>query len=149
MMRTRAITWPGRGALPAFLGLLALALGGCPTVDLGETPPAPARCDPGQDYFESTIWPMFLAPAGGGAKSCVDQAGCHNDASGRSALRLDVSSPPDQDRNYQIVTRFLLCSTPEESPLLTKPLSGNVPHAGGDLFDLNSPEAQAFLGWFP
>jgi hypothetical protein len=149
MLRRGAITWAGRGAPPTIAGLVGLALAGCPTVDLGEVPPEPARCQPSRAYYESDIWPKYLAPAGGGAKSCVAQAGCHNDASGRSALRLDTSNPPDHTRNYQVVTRFLLCSTPSESVLLTKPLASDVPHAGGDLLQASDPEVAVFLGWFP
>ncbi len=140
---------PGLARAVSLALLAGLALAGCPTVDLGEVPAEPARCQPSKPYFEAEIWPKYLAPAGGGPKSCVAQAGCHNDSNGRSALRLDTSVPPDNDRNYQVVTRFLLCSTPEESVLLTKPLAGEVVHAGGDLFQLTDAEATVFLGWFP
>ncbi|HVK74165.1 MAG TPA: hypothetical protein VM734_12635 [Kofleriaceae bacterium] len=149
MLRTSAITRPSRGALLAVAGLFGLVLGGCPTVDLGESPPAPMRCEPDRAYYENEIWPKYLAPAGGGAKSCVAQAGCHNDSNGRSGLRLDTSNPPDHGRNYQVVTRYLLCSTPEESVLLTKPLAASVPHAGGDLIQMDDTEVMVFLGWFP
>ena len=51
---------------------------------------------------------------------------------------------------YQVVTRFLNCATPEASPLLGKPLVGDDPHGGGDLFPSTAdPAVVSFLGWFP
>jgi hypothetical protein len=130
----------------ALLGMLAV-LGGCPTVDLGDQPPDPEQCRPDMQYFHDHIWPEFLAPADP-AKSCVAASGCHQSASGRSALRLETN-PVDDAQNYQVVTRFLNCSTPEASPLLSKPLVGGDPHGGGDLFmSTSDPAVQTFLAWF-
>ena len=99
-------------------------------------------------YFHDHIWPEYLAPADA-TKSCVAAAGCHQAASGRSALRLQTS-PVDDVQNYQVVTRFLNCSTPEASFLLSKPLHGGDPHGGGDLFPATTdPAVVVFLAWFP
>jgi hypothetical protein len=133
-------------------GMAALMLSACPTVDLGDVPPDPNVCRPDRLYFEEMIWPMYLAPAAP-ANSCVAQAGCHAAANGRSALRLDTSDPPDHSRNYSAVTRFLNCNTPDASGLLTKPLSTEDPHGGGDILvpsDLTDDATIAiFRGWFP
>lgn len=75
--------------------------------------------------------------------------GCHDSQSGRSALRLSSNVPADHDRNYQVVTRFLNCTTPMASELLTKPLAGVEAHQGGDIFP-NAADAAVidFQGWF-
>ncbi|KAB2896171.1 MAG: hypothetical protein F9K40_15000 [Kofleriaceae bacterium] len=133
-------------------GMAALVLSACPTVDLGDVPPDPNVCRPDRAYYEEMIWPSFLAPAEA-ANSCVAQAGCHAASNGRSALRLDTSDPPNHDANYSAVTRFLNCNTPDASGLLTKPLSTEDPHGGGDIFtpgDAVDDQAIAvFRGWFP
>jgi hypothetical protein len=136
-------------ALPrAVLAVFVLAtLTGCPTVDLGDNPPDPGVCRPDRGYFDSTIWPQYLAPADE-AKSCV-RGGCHGDVRGVSALRLDSTEPIDLARNYSVATRFLNCGTPEASLLYTKPLRGLEAHGGGDIFGDVDAQAAAFRMWFP
>ncbi len=132
------------------LGSLVIGLSGCPTVDLGETPPDPGVCRPDPTYFREEIWPIYLAPADE-TKSCVGQSGCHAADTGRSALRLetDVSDPLAFDRNYRVVTRFLNCGSPSASSLLTKPLFGVDSHGGGDIFmDSDDPAVLVFENWF-
>jgi len=151
MLRTSAVTrFEGlRGLATAALILgLGMALAGCPTVDLGDVPPDPNVCRPDRTYYEEQIWPNFLAPTAP-AKSCVAQSGCHAANNGRSAMRLDTSTPPNHTQNYAVVTRFLNCNTPDASRLLTKPLSTEVPHGGGDIFVPTDPEIAVFDGWFP
>lgn len=122
---------------------------GCPTVDLGDTPPDIGQCRPDRQYYIDVIWPRFLAPAQP-TRSCVAAAGCHDAQSGRSALRLSTVAPIEHDRNYQVVTRFLNCSTPLASELLTKPLAGIEAHQGGDIFPSSADAAVVdFQGWFP
>lgn len=130
------------------LATLAVALTGCPTVDLGDDPVEPGVCRPSPDYFQTTIWPQYLAQPDQ-AKTCVGRSGCHAETDGRSALRLDNVEPIDFSRNYQVVTRFLNCGTPGASALLTKPLSGEDPHGGGDMFGPGDPSVTVFEGWFP
>jgi hypothetical protein len=130
------------------LALLA-ALAGCPTIDLGDPPVAPGSCrpDPGRFREEGTgIWDVALAPADP-ARSCIAGSGCHAQATGRSALRLidkprDEMTDADWAQNYEVVTRFLNCSTPEASSLITKPSSGGDPHAGGDLWDCTAQDCE-------
>jgi len=132
-------------------GVLLLALTGCPTVDLGEEPPPPGLCRPDTAYFEDTIWPEVINSADA-SRNCVAESGCHQQANGRSALRLitnDPLSPSELSQNYQVVTRFLNCGTPGASAFLTKPLSGVEPHGGGDLFDPASMPETLFCDWFP
>lgn len=125
-----------------------LTLSGCPTVDLGDTPPDIGQCRPDRQYYIDVIWPNYLAPTVA-ARSCVAANGCHDSVSGRSALRLSVAQPVDHDRNYQVVTRFLNCSTPLSSELLTKPLAGMEAHQGGDIFPaLTDPSVMQFEAWF-
>jgi hypothetical protein len=68
-------------------------------------------------------------------------------------LRLDVGNPPNHTQNYSAVTRFLNCNTPEASRLLTKPLSTEVPHGGGDILvpgdAMDDAAIAVFRGWFP
>ncbi len=122
--------------------LLALViLSGCPVIDTGETPVSPPICRPDPNTFreEGGIWDTAIAVADT-TKSCVGADGCHTQATGRSALRL-IDKPRDQmtdsdwTRNYEVVARFLNCSTPSASPFITKPESGLDPHLGGDLWD--------------
>lgn len=130
------------------LVVAVLALGGCPTVDLGDDPADPGLCRRVSPvYFEDTLWPQYLAQPDQ-AKTCVGRAGCHAESDGRSALRLDNTDPIDFTRNYQIAIRFLNCGSPDASPLLTKPMSGIDAHGGGDLFGPTSPEVAVFEGWF-
>jgi hypothetical protein len=135
-----------RGLL-ALVVICALGGAGCPTVDLGDTPVSPGSCRPDPGYFADTLWDAYFAPADE-AHSCVANGGCHRIEDGRSALRLVTTDPIDQSRNYDVVTRFLNCGSPEASPALTKPMSGADPHGGGDLFDTGSSQEQAFLAWF-
>jgi hypothetical protein len=135
----------------AIVCFLACATG-CPTVDLGEDLASPGVCRPDRAYFDTVIWPQYLAPADEEA-SCVGQSGCHRLEDGRSAFRLDVpaSDPPSSaelNRNYATVTAFLNCGVPEASRLLTEPISGIESHGGGDLFDPGSEPEAVFLGWF-
>ena len=138
-------TWTSVSALAALLGLWTL--GGCPTVDLGDNPPDPGVCRPPRDYFDTMIWPEYLAPTDE-ARSCV-KGGCHGDVRGVSALRLDSTPPIDLARNYSVATRFLNCGTRDASPLFTKPLRGIEAHGGGDVFGGDDNQADVFRMWFP
>lgn len=137
----------------AFIAVvIALTSTGCPTVDLGDVPPDPGQCRPDPVYYETVIWPEFLAPANPEI-SCVNDAGCHRSEDGRSAFRLLM--PPagapqqiDHNANYGVVSRFLNCGAPEASSLLSKPVGGVDPHGGGDLFTDADPSTQIFLDWF-
>lgn len=135
----------------ALVGLAVTALAGCPTVDLGDTPPDPGVCRPDPTYYRDVIWPEFLAPADA-ARSCVVAGGCHATQDGRSALRLETdvdADPTAHTRNYQVVTRFLNCASPDASSLLTKPLATVDSHGGGDIFpNTMDPAVMAFEGWF-
>ena len=133
-----------RNGLGALVSLALLT--GCPTVDLGAPPVSPGACRPAPAYFADVLWPELLA-SDDVAVSCVGQPACHRIEDGRSALRLSTD-PVDLDRNYDIATRFLDCGSPENSALLTKPLSGIDPHGGDDLFAPGSPEEALFLDWF-
>jgi len=131
----------------SLLVVFLLGLAGCPTVDLGDTPPDPGVCRPDPGTFRDVIWPEVLAPSG--ADSCVGQSGCHALETGRSALRLEdpTSDPTAHDRNYNVVTRFLNCGSPDASSLVTKPLSGVDPHGGGDLFDPGDDPVVTLITW--
>ena len=133
MRRHRWTPWGLRPSRAVAALAAAFALAACPTVDLGDQPEDPPLCDPGPEYFESTIWPQYIAPADM-QRSCIGRAGCHRADNGRSAMRLDASEPIDLAGNYQVVRRFLNCSTPLASRLLTEPLAGTETHGGGDIF---------------
>ena len=116
---------------------LVVALAGCPTVDLGETPVQPPLCRPSLEKFKEPggIWETAINP-GDQAMSCVAREGCHAQATGRSALRLIMPPMNDTDwaTNLDVVARFLNCSTPSDSLLITKPEGGKEGHLGGDLW---------------
>ena len=134
--RLLLVTWAAPLRCLALGLVVAGAAAGCPTVDQGDQPVAPEACRPDPAFFESTIWPNAIAPAGDDEHSCVAKAGCHARETGRSALRL-IAAPAskiDYTMNYDAVTRFLNCSTPTASPFISKPTAGGDPHAGGDLW---------------
>lgn len=133
--------------VPLLVASIAAGSLGCPTVDLGDDPVDPGVCRPDPAYFEAEIWPKFLARSEPD-KTCVGRSGCHGEADGRSALRLDAIEPIDYARNYQVTTRFLNCGTPAASSLLTKPVSGEDPHGGGDVFGASDPSVAIFTAWF-
>ena len=128
----------------AFVALCAL-LAGCPTVDLGDTPPDLGTCVPakGSAYFASDIWPKYINNT---KKSCVSST-CHVAGGNGGTLHYDTQ-PTAIDADYKLTLPQLLCSRPEESPLLTKPEAGMVNHGGGDIFQPTDPEVQIFLSWF-
>jgi hypothetical protein len=133
--------------------LALLGLTGCPTVDLGGDLVEPGVCHPDPTYFHDEIWPNYLNQSDP-AKSCTANAGCHSSTDGRSALRLEQPSGPTDtatyQRNYEVVIRFLNCSSPDASPLLTKPLAGTNSHGGGDIWpNTMDPAVMTFDGWFP
>jgi hypothetical protein len=134
-------------AVAATAAIAVSVLGGCPTVDLGDVPPDPGSCRPDPAYFEAVLWPEYIDTADP-ALSCVAADGCHDRNNGRSALRLNTDLPIDFAENYNIVTRFLNCATPESSALFTKPLAGVEGHGGDDMFNEGSPSAMVFLEWF-
>ena len=115
-----------------FFAVLCLGTA-CPTVDQGDPPVTPGSCRPDPGLFETEIYPMAIAT--GDSASCMQAGGCHRQQDGRSALRL-IEDPVGSQvlQNYDVVTRFLNCSTPSASPLITKPKTGEDPHGGGDLW---------------
>jgi hypothetical protein len=136
------VSYPKRAMQAALLVLV----GGCQTADLGETPTGPGRCSPNPDYFEDVIWPMYI-DSGDPATSCVDGR-CHNSEIGVSSFRVSTAEPIDFASNYEVVTYFLNCATPEASELLTEPLGGVESHGGGELFAPGSAAEDIFLDWF-
>lgn len=142
------------GPLPpmrAPLLVLLLVLAGCPTVDVGDSPVTPGACrpDPGRFREPGGIWDVAIAPADS-SKSCLGEAGCHAQATGRSALRLiakarDQLTDGEWRQNYDVVTRFLNCSTPDASPFITKPRADVDPHGGGDLWVCTADECEPIM----
>ena len=128
---------------------LALLLGGCPSVDLGNDPPPPNLCQPDKEYFRDVIWPEYLANP---ARSCLVTGGCHDATNNpRSGLRLDpdITVAAHLDDNYVAATSFLTCGFPMGSPLLTKPSSESPDHGGGIIFEADDPVVSVFESWFP
>ena len=68
----------GRLLLVAVASLLGAALG-CQTVDLGAPPADVNLCEPSQQFFIDSIWPMFLGNTYN-QKHCYD-SGCHGSGS--------------------------------------------------------------------
>jgi hypothetical protein len=137
----RALAWPAA----ALVGVIGLALTGCPTVDLGDTPTEIGLCNPpgGLAYFQDKIWPSYVI-RDNGSTSCAT-VGCHV-AGGNG---LDFPAQVDYAAAYRRTQIYLNCGTPDASPFLTKPLAGIEPHGGGDIFpNQNDPAVQIFLAWF-
>jgi hypothetical protein len=122
-----------------------LLLCGCPTVDLGDDPPAVGLCNPpgGMAFFADEIVPNYLKLQDA-ATGCGRTSMCHNRAHGAA---FDLTNPTST-ANYTLAKNYLNCGSPRLSPLLTKPLAGQDGHGGGDLVQPNSPEETTFLEWF-
>lgn len=132
----------------AWAALPALALAGCPSVDLGDSPPDIGLCNPakGEAFFESDVWPKYLNDTAAPTKQCT-KGGCHNQT-GVSALRF-TTDPVDLPANYKASLVDLNCGDPAASLLLVKPLAGTEPHGGGDIYpDVSDPAVVTFLDWF-
>ncbi|HEY1554886.1 MAG TPA: hypothetical protein VGF94_08635 [Kofleriaceae bacterium] len=130
------------------VAVCALALGGCPTVSLGETPPDIGLCEPagGLDYFNTVMWPSYLtAQSTLQNHTCVD-GGCHGHDSFSGGFGLDETNPLSPG-NYRAAQGELLCSAPDQSKLLIKPF-GLTGHGGNALFRMSDPQYQDFLDWF-
>jgi hypothetical protein len=127
------------------LACSVLLLCGCPTVDLGDDPPAVGLCNPmgGYEYFQTQIVPNFLKLSDL-ATGCGRSSMCHDRAHG---VAYDLANP-DSMANYTLSKNYLNCGTPRQSQLLTKPLAGEDGHGGSDLFVNGSPEMMTFLMWF-
>ena len=119
--------------------LVALALTGCPTIDLGDTPVTPPLCRPSLEDLKKPggVWDIAVNPPDSPAKSCVAQAGCHAQATGRSALRLIPTPTTDAEwsQNLDEIAQFLDCASPAASLFVTKPEAGVESHLGGDLWE--------------
>lgn len=122
-----------------------LLLCGCPTVDLGDDPPAVGLCNPqgGFDYFRDMIVPSYLKLQDTAA-GCGRSSMCHDRAHGAA---YDLSDPPSM-ANYRLTLNYLNCGSPRQSQLLTKPLRGEDGHGGGELVENGSTEMMTFLMWF-
>ncbi len=131
----------------AATGVLALALGGCPTVDLGDTPSDIGSCNPsgGLAYFISDIEPKYFKLSDT-VNGCAQSASCHDQEHGLALQRI---APVDDMANYRVTQGYLNCGQPMASELLTKPLAGIDGHGGGDIFASTSdPAVVDFLAWF-
>jgi hypothetical protein len=125
--------------LTCALLVIVMALGACPTVDLGDTPVTPPLCRPNLDAFkmEGGIWDTAVNPPDA-TKSCVANEGCHAQATGSSALRL-ITKPRDQmldsdwSTNLDVIGRYLNCATPANSEFVAKP-QGEIGHLGGTIW---------------
>jgi hypothetical protein len=127
-------------------GVLALAvLSGCPTVDLGDTPSDIGLCNPpgGLTYFQNRVWPEFVQNP---KSACTKSGGCHSETGG-NALSFKTM-PVDFAFNYRQTQIYLNCGTPLASELLTKPLAGQDPHGGADIFQMGDPQVTTFVDWF-
>ncbi|MEO8703697.1 MAG: hypothetical protein ABI867_26845 [Kofleriaceae bacterium] len=137
-----------RVMVPRVVALALLLLGGCPTVDLGDTPDDIIKCNPagGADYFSANIYPMYLK-ADDTATGCTQAAGCHNEGGG-TPLNLRIGARRDDAFNFKQAQEFLDCDDPAMSRLLTRPLSEIDAHGGGDIYTMSDAEVQVFLDWF-
>jgi hypothetical protein len=138
--------------LPALAGL---AGAGCQTVDLGAPPADVNACEPGQQYFVTNVWPMYLSMDFGG-KHCFD-AKCHALGSNTPMTITDITAslmtlptpppnplPPDILADYTQAAEQMNCSDVPDSKLLTFPENIQV-HGGGQLIDPSSQQAKDIL----
>jgi hypothetical protein len=137
--------------IAAFTAAALLGAAGCQTVDLGAPPADVNACEPGQLYFVSNVWPMFLSLSYGG-KHCFD-SGCHDPANRPILTLTDISAevaalptpypnplPPDILADYTQAAQEMNCSDVADSKLLIFPENIQV-HGGGQLIDPTSQQA--------
>ncbi|MFM1767607.1 MAG: hypothetical protein RJA22_136 [Verrucomicrobiota bacterium] len=84
------------------------------------------------------------------AKAGCSSGACHGAAAGQGGFRLSLRGY-DDDGDWRAITRSalgrrLVPSAPEQSLLLTKP-TGEVPHKGGQRFEVGSPEYRILADW--
>ena len=79
-----------------------------------------------------------------------NQGSCHGKGSGQNGFRLSLRGyAPEQDYRYltrEFDGRRVDLSHPEASLLLRKP-TGQAPHEGGKIFDVDSPAYRVLLDW--
>ncbi len=143
------------------LGLgLAAALGaalGCRTVDLGAPPSDVNVCTPGQQFFVSAIWPMFLGNTYGG-KHCYDST-CHGLGSSTQMTLTDITAelaalptpppsplPMDVLADYAQAAQQMNCQDPGDSRLILLPEGAEV-HGGGALISPTGVEVGLVEMW--
>ncbi|HEX3901719.1 MAG TPA: hypothetical protein VH853_02650 [Polyangia bacterium] len=131
------------------------AASGCETVDLGAPPADVNVCEPGQQYFVSTIWPMFLGQTYNG-KHCFDST-CHGSGTRTPMTLTDITMsiaglpmpppnplPPDILNDYTQASQQMNCSDVPDSKLLIFPENIQI-HGGGQLIDPASQQAKDTL----
>jgi hypothetical protein len=139
----------GRLLVVAASSLLGVTLG-CQTVDLGAPPADVNLCEPSQQFFIDSIWPMFLGNTYN-EKHCYD-SGCHGPGSTTAMTLTNPSGPgmiplpADWEANYTQATHRMNCSDPADSDLLIYP-ENRVPHGGGMLIMPTGPEATLISMW--
>ncbi|HEX4611436.1 MAG TPA: DUF1549 domain-containing protein, partial [Urbifossiella sp.] len=83
-------------------------------------------------------------------RSGCNQGACHGKGNGQNGFRLSLRGyAPDQDHRYltrEFDGRRIDPAKPEDSLLLQK-ATGQVPHEGGRLFGVGSPEYNLLLAW--
>jgi len=100
----------------------------------------------GEDYFDSMMWPNYLTIESTIQNhTCVD-SGCHGHNTFSGGFGLDETNPLSPG-NYRAAQGELLCASPMESKLLTKPFE-ITSHGGNKMFQMTDPEYQTFLDWF-
>jgi hypothetical protein len=135
------------------LGAVAVAIGGCSTVDVGAPPADINACRPSQSYFVNEVWPNYLTKDYGG-KTCAD-ANCHG-AGASSALKiptptsipsLPLLSGSDWFADYLSASQEMSCTDVTGSPLYEKPAGLLSSHSGGTLFAPGGPEFDLLQAW--
>ena len=160
---------------PALLAALCSGCGGGDANPLGnpptiQNPPASGGQKLSFVYFQKCINPVLLAQLqinqGGviSTNTCAS-SGCHDNTTGtggalrvvQSAQPVDLSNPvnsPDVVRTTDMYKNFYssqgstVIGAPQQSRLLTKPLTLNVLHGGGVIFaDQNDANARLITYW--
>jgi hypothetical protein len=108
------------------------------------------------ESFRKTVEPVFMRDRGGtmpGYAACVM---CHT---WQTSVRFDLETPEtdagwtaeQSRRNFEMITQLVNTRTPENSPLLLKPLepkAGGLGHTGGTYWtSRDDPEYQTVLKW--
>ena len=134
---------------------MALALGGCDTIDVGPPTGPPMGCNASPSYFVQKIWPEYLVP-----NDC-SKSDCHDALSGHGYFRLqsvdgvaapDPTQPPASwpepwRNNFISASRLVNCADPESSLLLAVPEGRGQPHPAGDVVKDHAAAEALFREW--